>query len=225
MAARTLTLRASRVVHQRAALGEAPIWDRRRASLLWVDVLGSQLFEYDPTTDTNTARDLRPHTRHVSTVVPCCASWSASKVVLAVTDGFALYDLETGEFEPHRSNPVHDLNNDEGRVPDPAGEPELGAAVAMARMNDGKCDPQGRLWAGSLVRDGNRDLVGGAAALYLLRGWAAEAELAMAGVTCSNGLAWDREKMCVWCRKGRGRGRERTKGRVWDGGKGRDRDR
>jgi len=62
-------------------------------------------------------------------------------------------------------------------------------------MNDGKCDPTGRLWCGSLVRDGNRDIVMDAGALYTLDKWSAKAELAISKISISNGIAWGNGNM------------------------------
>eukprot|EP01047_Picozoa_sp_COSAG01_P071287 COSAG01_NODE_11025_length_2025_cov_1.149013_2_plen_50_part_00 len=48
------------------------------------------------------------------------------------------------------------------------------------RMNDGKCDPQGRFWVGSVAKAGpggtpaGQVTVDGGAALYVLDGWAGE---------------------------------------------------
>jgi sugar lactone lactonase YvrE len=53
------------------------------------------------------------------------------------------------------------------------------------RMNDGACDPQGRLWAGTLADDFRP----GAGALYRLDG-EGRVELVLDGLTISNGLGW-----------------------------------
>ena len=56
------------------------------------------------------------------------------------------------------------------------------------RFNDGKCDPQGRFWAGTMVEGGNRR----SGALYCL-----DTDLTVSkkldGVTTSNGLVWTRD--------------------------------
>ena len=102
-----------------------------------------------------------------------------NEVILGTTEGFARYDLDARVFEPHPCNPIH-VPTEGGRI-----EP---------RMNDGKCDPFGRLWCGSLVRDlQNNDLVDGAANLWVLEsGWSKDQPpvKVRAGVTCSNGIAW-----------------------------------
>jgi hypothetical protein len=110
------------VVDARAELGEGPIWDARSGKLLWLDILNSKVMQYSPKTSQNVVHDLSPHAPSVSTIVP--VSGSDTKVVLGVQSGFALYDLETKTLEAHPSN---------GSLHGP-----------FTRMNDGKCDPQGR---------------------------------------------------------------------------------
>ena len=95
---------------------------------------------------------------------------------LGVQAGFALYDLDSRKFEPHPCNGA--LHG------------------AHTRMNDGKCDPQGRLWLGSIARSGpgGADLVPGASALYVLEGWASAAPTkVLDGVTVSNGITWSED--------------------------------
>jgi len=56
------------------------------------------------------------------------------------------------------------------------------------RFNDAACDPRGRLWAGTMSTTREP----GAAALYRVEPGGAP-EVALAGVTVSNGLDWDRD--------------------------------
>jgi sugar lactone lactonase YvrE len=60
------------------------------------------------------------------------------------------------------------------------------------RLNDCKCDPQGRLWAGTM----SKERTAGTAALYRLEPGGAPAR-AIGGTTISNGLGWspDGERM------------------------------
>ena len=64
-------------------------------------------------------------------------------------------------------------------------EPERGAGT---RMNDGKCDPFGGFWAGSMALDDTEDAAG-SANLYRLAP-DGTCRRALPGVTISNGLAW-----------------------------------
>jgi sugar lactone lactonase YvrE len=58
-------------------------------------------------------------------------------------------------------------------------------APAGTRMNDAACDPQGRLWAGTMADDHHA----GGGALYRLD-WTGRTELMLDGLTISNGLGW-----------------------------------
>ena len=97
---------------------------------------------------------------------------SENRVIVGTTEGVALVDLDTGTFTPHPSNGSY--------------------LKKFERMNDGKCDPQGRLWLGSIARvgAGGADLAPGASALYVLDGWSATPTKVLEGVTVSNGIAW-----------------------------------
>jgi len=57
------------------------------------------------------------------------------------------------------------------------------ANTSMIRMNDGKCDPKGRFWAGTMAFDESPD----AGALYVYDG---TVRTVLDGVTISNGLGW-----------------------------------
>jgi sugar lactone lactonase YvrE len=98
-------------------------------------------------------------------------------VVVGTTEGLARFDLDEGV----KSAEMHESN---GSLHGP-----------YVRMNDGKCDPQGRLWLGSLSRagPGNADLVTGGAALYVYSGWDCQPTRVVEGITVSNGLSWNAE--------------------------------
>lgn len=123
-----MELTAELVVDAKALVGEGPSWDAQARRLLWVDIQGRAVHVYDPTT----ARD-----RCIS--VPCEPGTVVPRrgggAVLATDSGYAFMDLDTGVLSP--------IANPE------AGHPER-------RFNDGKCDPQGRFWAGTLYQDMSR---------------------------------------------------------------------
>jgi sugar lactone lactonase YvrE len=68
-------------------------------------------------------------------------------------------------------------------APDGVVRPLLDLAPPDVKMNDAACDPQGRLWAGTIS---DRD---GAAALYRLDA-DGRSEIVVEGLTISNGLGW-----------------------------------
>jgi len=170
-----MTLTPVLVVDQKAELGEGPFWHPGRQQLLWLDVLHGKVFCYDPAANTNAEHDFTELTEHITTVVPVQGSTSA--VVVGTTEGMARFDLDEGvkSTEMHKTNGF--LHGEH------------------VRMNDGKCDPQGRLWLGSISRTGpgGADLLDGGAALYVYDGWEGSPHRAVEGITVSNGLSWNAE--------------------------------
>lgn len=142
----------------KAELGEGPSWDARRELLFWVDIEGHQVHEYNPTDGTD--RTI-PVGRHVGAVVPM----EDGGLLIAGRDGFYTLDPHTGELEAI-AKPEHE----------PAGN----------RFNDGKCDPSGRFWAGtmSMKHESNKG------ALYRLDS-DKSLHTILDGVSTSNGLAWN----------------------------------
>ena len=111
------------LVDAHALVGEGPIWDAAQGVLYWVDILSSMLYVYDPATRENRAYVVG---QHVGTVVPR----ASGGLMVAVYDGFAAFDLATQQLT---------------RLADPE------ADLPGNRFNDGKCDPAGRFWAGTMA--------------------------------------------------------------------------
>lgn len=143
------------VVAAGAELAEGPVWDSRTNRLVWVDILAMRIHLTDVRTGVS---DVIQVPLHVGAVAPR----AAGGFVAALQDGFWV----VGDGLPYRIAPVAEA------------QPGL-------RFNDGKCDPAGRFWAGTMPYDRSR----GAAALYRL-GSDGRATLALDKVTISNGLAW-----------------------------------
>jgi len=111
----------------RTKLGEGAVWDPLSSSLLWIDIVKGKIFTFDPVTGSNAAIDMR---QPVGTVVP----HTAETVVAACIKGIVVVDRRTGRIVKNLGNPE--------------------AEFAENRWNDGKCDPQGRLWVGSMLTTG-----------------------------------------------------------------------
>jgi len=141
----------------RAELGEGPIWDPVDACLYFVDILRGRVHRYDP--DTGTSR-VYAVDRKVGAVGLC----ATGDLILAVQGGFTRLDQTTG-----RTTVIAEVDAD---------RPDL-------RMNDGKCDPLGRFWAGTMALDERR----GAGALYRLDP-DGRVHTMRREVTISNGLDW-----------------------------------
>ncbi|MBA3707875.1 MAG: SMP-30/gluconolactonase/LRE family protein [Planctomycetes bacterium] len=159
---------AEPVVRIRTTLGEGSIWDGRSQVLYWLDIMESCIFVFDPKTGVN--RRI-PVGKHVGTVVPR----ASGGLMLAVQDGFAHLDPATGAVT--QVTQVATVATD---------QPGL-------RFNDGKCDPTGRFWAGTMAYDCRA----GAGSLYRLDGAGALTRV-LDGVTISNGLAWSRDARVMY---------------------------
>ena len=184
--ANTLPTKVARLVQAaskyRSELGEAPIWDDRASRLLWLDVLGARLFVKD-SLNVIVEHNLKSFTEHITTIVPVSEPEFKDIIILGTTEGYAKYDLSTRAFESHPSNPIHPSH--------PTQQKNI-----QARCNDGKADPLGRLWLGSLVRNlQTLDVVSDAAGLYVLEGWSGTPTQVLSDVTISNGIAWHNDKM------------------------------
>ncbi|WP_408009771.1 SMP-30/gluconolactonase/LRE family protein [Pseudalkalibacillus sp. A8] len=144
------------VVDAKATLGEGPSWDHENQLLYWVDIVESQIFIYDPDAKMNRKIPLEQMPGAV-------VQRKSGGAIAALDKGFHTINLETDELKQ-----IHDP------------EPHLPGN----RFNDGKCDPAGRFWAGTI--DENRD---GNAALYCL-----DIDMKVTkkidNVSNSNGLAW-----------------------------------
>jgi len=162
-----LTLVAELVVaaHKlKKELGEGPHWDPRRGTLLWLDVNNSRVYEYDPDTKTNLEHDLTGVTEKVTTIVP--VSGTASDVIIGMPDGVGMFNLD----DPSLQLTKH---------------PDNGTVLSgkELHMNDGKCDPQGRLWIGTASPKPE-------GSLFVLDSWDGKIDEVLGGVAISNGLCW-----------------------------------
>ncbi len=113
-------------------LGEGPFWHPERGQLFWFDILGQRMLSRDATG----ARDWQ-FPEMVS-----AAGWiSRDRLLLAGASGLMQFDLETGDTTP--------LIGLEADRPD-------------TRSNDGRADPQGGFWIGTMGRKAEA----GAGAIY-----------------------------------------------------------
>jgi len=142
-----------------ALLGESPVWDEINEKLFWVDILSGLLFCYDPKKQVNNTFDVGEH-------VGSIALRENGKQVLAMKSGFAFYDVDIQKLT---------------KITDPESH------LSGNRFNDGKCDPSGRFWAGTLAYDLTED----AGSLYCL-GAQLNLDCKLQGVTIPNGLTWNR---------------------------------
>jgi sugar lactone lactonase YvrE len=138
-------------------LGEGPCWDDRLDTLLRVDISNGLVHGWAPETGSAWSRRFDGE---VSAAIPRA---HAEGLLVAAGHRLLIADRQRADV----------LASAEERLPD-------------NRFNDCKCDPQGRLWAGTM----SKTRAPGTAALYrLVPGEALER--VVAGTTISNGLGWN----------------------------------
>ncbi len=152
------TPRTKTIGKQISQWGEGPIWWGN--SLFYVDIAGNKLLRLKPETGEESIWDVG---ERIGTIVP---SKNDDEVIYAGDTGYVRFNLKTGSKTA-------------------LADPEA-SMRGKNRFNDGKCDPAGRFWAGtiSMVKDT------GSANLYCLD-TDGSLSLKVSGVTNSNGICWN----------------------------------
>ncbi len=147
-------------------LGEGPCWHAGHQVLYWVNIDGKELHRFNPATGID---DVFPQEEMVGTVAP----YGDDELLVALENKLIVFNPQ---------------DNSQRTLTD------FAADNANLRSNDGKCDPMGRLWIGSLAIDGSNGQLGD---LYRMD---ADNVLQhqLSGIGCSNGLAWDLSRNCMY---------------------------
>ncbi|MBV9244527.1 MAG: SMP-30/gluconolactonase/LRE family protein [Methylobacteriaceae bacterium] len=146
------------VAETRSIAGESPVWSVAEKCLYFVDHQGHKIHRYRPAEGGLDTFDLPG-------VVTSLAPRRSGGLIVTIERRFAFFDPDSGRLEDRFSV-----------------EPEL----PDNRFNDGKCDRQGRFWAGTMGKIAWDSPCG---SLYRLAGEGAP-ERMRAEIRCSNGLAW-----------------------------------
>ncbi|NBQ90187.1 MAG: SMP-30/gluconolactonase/LRE family protein [Betaproteobacteria bacterium] len=141
-------------------LGESPVWHPVTRQLYWCDIPAGVLHRWDPRLQVHDQWD-------VGSDVACCAPVADGSLLLARRSGIVHWDPLTGAVRPVVAAPYD---------------------TAKERFNDGKVDPMGRFWVGTLYEPRQPAL----ARVYRLEmGTVAPRLVPVADqVTVSNGLAF-----------------------------------
>lgn len=121
---------------RRHQLGESPLWDHRSGRLFWIDSLEQRIYSLDTTTGLEKIIELPMR-------IGSIGLRQGGGLIAGTKAGFVTVDPNTGAFEIVA--PVE-------------------AEIEENRLNDGKCDPAGRYWCGSM----NETFSGPTGALYRL---------------------------------------------------------
>jgi len=140
-----------------SVLGESPLWHPAEQVLYWCDIPGHALNRFDPKTGAHKAWPF-------DTDVACCAPLMGGGLLLALRTGLVRFEVDAGAATPLTDKTPYDPKTE--------------------RFNDGKADPQGRFWVGTIYEPREPAL----ASLYCFgdRRLQKRAD----GITVSNGLAF-----------------------------------
>ena len=145
-------------------LGESPFWHPQEQRLYWVDIPGRRIARLAVQgLQAQGAVEYWPLTQEPG----CIAPVHGGGLVMALRDGIYLAREWGGPLELLAAAPYD---------------------TRKQRFNDGKCDAQGRFWAGSLYEPKDKAM----GVLYMLDGQGLHAMLGgdKVGVVTANGLAW-----------------------------------
>ncbi|XP_029824621.4 regucalcin [Ixodes scapularis] len=159
-------MKIKKVGKRRSTLGEAPHWDARTATLIYVDRTNSDIIRFDP--ETQEEVEVINVDGFVGNAIPCAQD--GRQVVACVNTG--IYKVDLDSRAKTLLTQVDDRN----------------AAVKCA-FSDGKCDAMGRLWAGTMPKErGTNEPFGKVCSLYCYSKGKVRSTLPQ--VSASSGIAW-----------------------------------
>ena len=144
-------------------VGESPLWHAAESAWYWVDIPARRVWRLDGATGA---------TRH----------WSTSEMVACIAarkDGGLIAGMESGIFSL-------ELGEAQTAVERKLAPPEQGLGPGL-RFNDGRCDRQGRFWAGTMFMDMSAARDDGKLFRYDAQGLSAPV---VSGLVTQNGLAF-----------------------------------
>lgn len=159
-------------------LGEGPHWDERQQALFFVNILENGIHKYVPSTGVHT------HTKvdgSVGFIVP--VERTTDQFIIGLDRRFVIIQWDGGDGTPVKI--VHELGTvDQDIEPSP-------------RLNDGKADPRGRVFAGTMgFEEPLGNILPDMGSLYRVDKTGIHKLCTKIGV--SNGLAWDLTKKAFY---------------------------
>jgi sugar lactone lactonase YvrE len=159
------SLHAHLAIEKKTALGEGSVWNQKTGELYWVDIEEGIFYTYNPKSGAERRFIMG---QRIGTVVPA----TNGNAIVALQDGVYEFNMVTQEKKLLVSPEDEALGN---------------------RFNDGKCDPMGRLWAGTLNLQGKKNK----AALYRIKA-PGKATRMLDRVSISNGICWSLDSKTMY---------------------------
>ena len=139
---------------RRCELGEGPLWHPLRKQLFWFDILNQKLLSQDATGPLEWALPQ----------IASAAGWiDQDRLLVATESGLSIFDLTTETLTPHIA---------------------VEADNPLTRSNDGRADPQGGFWFGTMGKQAQP----GAGAIY--RYYRGEIRALFADLTIPNSICF-----------------------------------
>jgi L-arabinonolactonase len=156
-------MKAQLLVDGKHELGEGVLWCERSQSLFWTDIHASRLWNHDPQRGTTRSWGLPERL--------CCFAFTqdANRLLLGLASRLAFMTLDDGMITP-----LCDVEAD----------------LPTTRLNDGRCDRQGRFVFGTLNEDPARAPIG---SFYRLNADLTLERLPLPGVAISNSICFSPE--------------------------------
>lgn len=145
------------VLDHTCLLAEGPVWDDVQELICWVDILNGELYQFSPHSKKQTTIALHQ-------MIGAFALCSDGNLIVVLQNGFAFVDRTNGSIKMISDPEIHLTGN---------------------RFNDGKCDPGGRFWAGTMSLLETPEV----GAVYMMDNDLTVTQK-IPSVSISNGMAW-----------------------------------
>jgi sugar lactone lactonase YvrE len=145
------------VLPHRCLLGEGPVWDEKNQMICWIDIVNGEIHEYSPV-------EVRHRTIRIDQMIGAITICDDGNFIAALKNGFGFINRENGAGTMTANPETHLPGN---------------------RFNDGKCDPAGRFWAGTMSHTDEPEK----GSLYIFNNDHSVIKK-ITPVSISNGLAW-----------------------------------
>jgi sugar lactone lactonase YvrE len=119
---------AELILDAKNATGESPVWSAREQALYWVDIPAGMLHRWDPADESS-------------------QSWKAPQMLACI----ARYD--NGDWIAGMEDGLYRLTETADGTLSGSSLASVEHALPGMRFNDGRCDRQGRFWAGTMLMD------------------------------------------------------------------------